>query len=74
MTVQVIYKNRANLANKGVFAVFTDENFKISKINKLLSKNEINFLTNILKSKSKKKNYFFRFKFWENTNFNFYKK
>ena len=55
MTVQVIYKNRANLPNKGVFAIFTDENFKIIKNNKLLPKNEIVFLTNILKSKSKKK-------------------
>ena len=51
MTVQVIYKNRANLPNKGVFAIFTDENFKIIKNNKLLPKNEIVFLTNILKSK-----------------------
>ena len=55
MTVQVIYKNRANLPNKGVFAIFTDENFKIIKNNKLLPKNEIVFLTNILKSKPKKK-------------------
>ena len=55
MTVQVIYKNGVKLTNKGVFAIFTDENFKIIKNDKLLTRNEIVFLTKILKSKSKKK-------------------
>ena len=51
MTVQVIYKNGVKLTNKGVFAIFTDENFKIIKNDKLLTRNEIVFLTKIIKSK-----------------------
>ena len=31
MTVQVIYKNKVNLTNKGVFAIFVDENFNFFK-------------------------------------------
>ena len=44
MSVQVIYKKETKSINKGVFAIFTDENFKIFKNKKILSTNELEFL------------------------------
>ena len=55
MSVQVIYKKETKSINRGVFAIFTDENFKIFKNKKILSTNELEFLTRILKSKPKSK-------------------
>ena len=55
MSVQVIYKKETKSFNRGVFAIFTDENFKIFKNKKILSSNELEFLTKILKSKPKSK-------------------
>ena len=49
MTVQVIYKKETKSINRGVFAIFTDENFKIFKNKKILSTNELEFLRRILK-------------------------
>ena len=50
MTVQVIHKTNIKLTNKGIFAIFTDENFKPLKNKKMLSSNELEFLKRILKS------------------------
>ena len=55
MSVQVIYKKETKSINRGVFAIFTDENFKIFKYKKILSTNELEFLRRILKSKPKSK-------------------
>ena len=55
MSVQVIYKKETKSINRGVFAIFTDENFKIFKNKKILSTNELEFLRRILKSKPKSK-------------------
>ena len=49
MSVQVIYKKETKSINRGVFAIFTDENFKIFKNKKIISKNELEFLRRILK-------------------------
>ena len=55
MSVQVIYKKETKSVNKGVFAIFTNENFNIFKNKKILSTNELEFLRRILKSKPKSK-------------------
>ena len=55
MTVQVIYKNKVNLTNKGVFAIFVDENFNFFKKNKLVSSSYIKFIKKALNMKPKKK-------------------
>ena len=55
MSVQVIYKKETKSINRGVFAIFTDENFKPLKNKKMLSSNELEFLKRILKSKPKSK-------------------
>ena len=55
MSVQVIYKKQTKFENRGVFAIFTDENFKPLKNKKILSSNELEFLKRILKSKPKSK-------------------
>ena len=55
MSVQVIYKNKLKLTNRGVFAIFTDENFKPFREKKLITINESEFLKKILKSKPKSK-------------------
>ena len=55
MTVQVIYKTNVNLTNKGIFAIFTDENFKPFQKKKLLSNFENEYTKKILKTKSKEK-------------------
>ena len=51
MTVQVIYKTNVNLTNKGIFAIFTDENFKPFQKKKLLSNFENEYTKKILKTK-----------------------
>ena len=55
MTVQVIYKNKVNLTNKGVFAIFVDENFNFFKKNKVVSSSYIKFIKKALNMKPKKK-------------------
>ena len=55
MTVQVIYKTNVNLTNKGIFAIFTDENFKPFQKKKLISDFENEYIKKILKTKSKEK-------------------
>ena len=55
MTVQVIYKTNIKLTNKGIFAIFTDENFKPFQKKKLLSNFENEYTKKILKTKSKEK-------------------
>ena len=55
MTVQVIYKNKVNLTNKGVFAIFVDENFNFFKKNKVVSSSYIKFIKKALTMKPKKK-------------------
>ena len=55
MTVQVIYKNKVNLTNKGVYAIFVDENFNFFRKNKLVSSSYIKFIKKALNMKPKKK-------------------
>ncbi len=47
MTVQVFYKNKINSKSSKVFALFTDENFKIQKMDVFFSKKEISFIKKI---------------------------
>ena len=74
MTVQVIYKTNVNLTNKGIFAIFTDENFKFLEKKKPLSNFENEYTKKILKTKSKKKNSLFQYLFRKNFDINIYKK
>ena len=57
MTVQVFYKNKINSKSSNVFALFTDENFKIQKIGAYFSKKEVSFIEKIIRNNkiSKKK-------------------
>ena len=50
MTVQVFYKNKINSKSSNVFALFTDENFKIQKIDAYFSKKEVSFIEKIIRN------------------------
>ena len=50
MTVQVFYKNNINSKSSNVFALFTDENFKIQKIGAYFSKKEVSFIEKIIRN------------------------
>ena len=50
MTVQVFYKNKINSKSSNVFALFTDENFKIQKIGAYFSKKEVSFIKKIIRN------------------------
>ena len=50
MTVQVFYKNKTNSKSSTVFALFTDENFKIQNISAYFSKKEVSFIEKIIRN------------------------
>ena len=67
MTVQVFYKNKINSKSSKVFALFTDENFKIQKKGVFFSKKEISFIKKITQNNKILKKKFLSFNLNEYT-------
>ena len=57
MTVQIKYKSTISKNMAGNHVLFVDENFNISGIKNYISKNEYFHLSDLLKSREKKKNF-----------------
>ena len=55
MSVQVVYKNTVKLSNSEAIALFCDENFNIKPNYSIFNKDEIKFISKILKTKKNKK-------------------
>ena len=56
MSIQINYKNKGLKNPSGNYVLFVDDNFNISDIKKFISKNEFQYLFDLLKTSNLKKN------------------
>jgi len=59
MSIKINYSNKANNKSSVNFVLFTDENFNISSLKKYISKEELSYISDLLKTSDLKKDLLF---------------